>query len=415
MERFSAVGCHVFAGGFTAGVKKVFDVEHQLEVHDLGHRTTQEVWGVPVIHGPTTSWPQRRGQAMLYGNPRCTGFSCVTAGYGSDAHGPWAKQCQDINDLMEYGLSNEFPVIVWESVQQAFSTGKPLLDLWTERVAAKGYRVAHVLANAATFGNAQNRRRYFYVAYPGHLQFNVDLPEISPYYPVIGDILWERRHRDTKSFGWKDEEYDQDCYIDLTEDERYSISKLPSGWCLNEVGRFAPEHLSERYQEVWRLRNSDMPFSMHCIYRTNWLRPCPTLTSTSVRLIHPWHHRPFTIGELADIMGWEGKIPVGPMPSYQIAKGVCPAVGEWIAQQVDKCLRDQWGGEEWSCKYDHREGKFVGEDSKGKIEKVIDVTHYVGHMFDLARYPEEMTRQHHKFNIDPMTGKLIKPWKLKTA
>ena len=416
MERFSAVGCHVFAGGFTAGVKRVFDVECQLESHELGHQTVQDVWGVDVHHSQPRDWPRRMAHhAMLYGNPRCTGFSCVTAGYGSDSHGPWAKQCQDINDLMEYGLAQDFPVIVWESVQQAFSTGKPLLDLWTERCAKHGKRVAHVLANACTFGNSQNRRRYFYIAYPADKQFNVDVPTIDPCYRVLGDVIWDRRNNETREVKWKTTDYDGDCYLEITPDEKHCIPVLPGGWCLNELGRYGYEHLPEKFQKMWDRRGSNMPFSMHCVSRLNWLCRSPTLTSTSVRLIHPWHHRPCTIGELADIMGWGGRIPVGPLPSLQIAKGVCPDVGEWIAQQVDKCLRDGWGGEEWSCKFNHKEGKFDGADSRGQLEKVIDITNYHGHSFDIDRFPAEMLRQHHKYNVNPQTGKLERPWRLKTA
>jgi site-specific DNA-cytosine methylase len=335
----------------------------------------------------------------------------VTAGYSKDAHGPFAKQCQDINDLMEYGLSQEYPYILWESVQQAYSTGKPLLDLWTERAATEGYRVAHVFVNGHTFGNAQCRKRYFYLAYPAHKKFNVSVPEVSPYYPVLHDAIWERRNRDTRPFMWRDTDYDQDSYIDLEPAEKYSVAALPSGWCLNELGRYGYEHLNEKFQGMWDRRGSNMPFSMHCISRINWMRPCPTLTSTSVRLIHPWHHRPCTIGELADIMGWSGNYPVGPVPSLQIAKGVVPAVGEWITQQIVLCEKDNWGKDEWSTRYNHHTGTFEGEDTTGQVEKVIDVSKYYGHSFNIERYPEECQRQCHKYNVNPLTGKLERPWR----
>lgn len=410
--RKEAVGCHVFAGGFTAGVKRVFDVKCQLELHDLGHRTAREVFDTPVVHARPEEWPARRAESLLYGNPRCTGFSVITAGYSSEAHGPFAKQCQDINDLMSYGLSQEFPVICWESVQQAYTTGKPLLDLWTERCVKAGKRVAHVFTNAATFGNAQNRKRYFYVAYPRELQFNADAPSVRRCYPVVYDAIWNRRGRAWRYFDPRSEEYDQDTAIRLSPDEEACVPHLGTGWCLNEMGKYGYDRLTPRLQRVWDYRNSDMPFSLHGITRTSWLRPSPTLTSTSIRLIHPWHDRAFTIGELADIMGWEGKVPVGPDPSLQIAKGVVPAVGEWVAQQIESCLDDKWGGDEWTCKFDHDTGEFVGEDSRGMNEKVIDLTNYYGHQFDIERFPDEAIKQQRKFNVCPKTGKLLKPWRL---
>jgi len=48
LEKRRALGVHVFAGGFTAGVKRVFEVDAQLEVHGLGVRTAEEIWEVPV-------------------------------------------------------------------------------------------------------------------------------------------------------------------------------------------------------------------------------------------------------------------------------------------------------------------------------------------------------------------------------
>lgn len=410
MGNFSAIGCHIFAGGFTAGVKRVFDVPVQLELHGLGVETTERVWKVPVILvDDVKDWPPLT-RDVLFGNPRCTGFSCVTAGHGEDTHGPWAKQCQDVHDFMTYGLANNFPVIVWESVQQAYSVGKPLLDLWTERCVAKGYRIAHVFVNSHTFGNSQNRKRYFYVAYPRSKQFNANAPQIYPYYSVLYDAIWERRDRVTNKYEWDSTDYDQDSCLDLIPDEWHSIPSLPTGWCFNLLGKYGTELLSEKFQRVWRDRASDMPFSMHTPYRASWFRPSPTLTSSACRMVHPWLDRPCTVGELADIMGWHGHYPVGEGPVKQIAKGVVPAVGEWIAQQIKLCLEDAWNGEEWDTTYDHHEGKFVGSDSSGWDEKVINLTHYYGHQFDFDRYPEEARAQFRRYNVDPSTGKLVKPW-----
>jgi len=355
--------------------------------------------------------------ALIYGNPRCTGFSCVTAGYSEHGHGPRARQCQDINDLMSYSLGHA-DVVCWESVQQAYTVGKPLLDEWTEVAKGLGYRVAHVFVNAMTFGNCQNRRRYFYVAYPADKQFNVTVPDVSPFYNTLYDVIWKDRNRETYPVHKKDFKLgncDRDGYLDLGEEHRHYMDKLPTGWCANTMGAFASNELPDSMRDIWRFRTSDMPFSMHSPFRTAWMRPCPTLKSTSSTLIHPWHHRPLTVGELSDIMGWDGIVPVGPVPIYQIAKGIAPIVGEWIANQVDACLSDQWNGEEWSTRFNMYTGQFEGEDSTGQLEKVIDITEYYGHQFDIERYPVEAREQFHGYRVDPETGKLIKSWKKRHA
>lgn len=404
-----AVGIHVFAGGFTAGVKDVFDVVGQLEVHGLGVKTTEEVWGVPVHLSRPSDWPDVAAD-FAFGNPRCTGFSCVTAGYGEHAHGPRAKQCQDILDFMGYSLSR-FPVFVWESVQQAYTVGKPLLDELVVQCVDQGYRVAHVFVNARTFGNAQDRKRYFFVAYPKDKQFNVAMPAMYPYYPVLWDVIADKRDSEVNEWHPATCDYDENSVVKISADEKQCLPHLATGWSLNQAVQYCHEYCPPKFQKIWDDRTSGMPFSMHCVFRTSWLRPCPTLKNSAGRLIHPWHHRPLTIGELAACMGWRGRVPTGPDPVSQIAKGIVPDVGTWIAQQVTACLNDTWGGDEWSTTFDHVTGTFKGEDSRGHVEKVIDVTKYHGHLFDIERYPDEPRAQRHRFNVDPVTGKLIRDWK----
>jgi len=310
----------------------------------------------------------------------------------------------------------QFPIIVLESVNQAYSTGRPLFAEVTQRAVTYGYRVAHVFINAATFGNCQQRKRYFYILYPRDKKFNISLPDISPYYPVLFDAIGGDMDRVTHPWDRVSDNYDADSYALLREDDRDAIPRLPTGWGLNTLAQYDFENCTARQKLKWTNRSSNMPFSMHCIYRTSWFRPCPTLQSSSTRLIHPWHDRPLTIGELAKIMGWGDKIPVGHDPCHQLAKGVCPEVGEWIAEQCLSCLNDEWDNtddevKEWTTTYNARTGLFEGQDSSGMIEKVIDVSNYVGQQFSMDRYPKCVQKQFRRFNVDPITGKLVRSWK----
>lgn len=408
-KKYDALGIHVFAGGFSGGVAEEANVLCQLECHGFGLETASKTWGVQTVNCDPHEWPKIKAD-WVFSNPRCTGFSCVTAGYGEDCHGPFAKQCQDIRDLIDYAKDGDYPVIVWESVQQAYSTGRPLLDLLRDELVAKGYRIVHLLMNGHTFGNAQCRRRYFFVAHKRELRFNVQVPDVSPYYPTAYDAIWHLRDRETSEYKPNSTEYTFDSYVQLLEYEKHEVPRLATGWSMNQLAPYDFDNCHEKTKRIWRERTSRMPFSMHGCFRLSWFRPCPTLTSTAGRYIHPWLNRPLTVGELATLMGWNGKIPVGKLPIAQIAKGVIPSAAKWLAQQVHFCLDDAWGGEDFEVAYDHHKGEFVGRDSHDLDEKTIDLTHYHGKMFDIERFDVESRSQFHRFNVDLKTGRLLRKW-----
>ncbi len=384
-----AIGVHVFAGGFTMGVQKVFDVQAQLEVHGFGIETAERNCGIPVINCAAKDWPEVEAE-FAYGNPRCTGFSTITSGYSDDTHGPWARQTCDIHQLCEY-TAGRFDIICWESVQQAYTVGRPLIrHLIEKHFAPKHYRIAHVFVNAASFGNAQNRRRYFFMAYRDDRNFNITPPEISAYQPLMADAIWDLRNRETHEGG-----NDFDSYIKLTPNEKACVPHLPNGWDLNRLARYRTELTPEDTQFKWNYRTSALPFSLHCIFRTNWLRPSPTIHSSAMRWIHPVHNRPLTIGELATIMGWEGKIPYGKGAIPQIAKGIVPAVGTWLAEQAKDYLNGVWGSDDWESSYNAKTATWEGRSTEGALEKTFDLTDYCGHYFDIERYAHIQPIQAH--------------------
>lgn len=415
-EKLKAVGIHVFAGGFTRGVIDAgWDVELQLETHNFAVETTKKLNGIEVINDENADWPHVDA-LMAFGNPRCTAFSTITSGpryLETNAHGAWAKQTCDIHQMCEYG-AGRYDFLIWESVQQAYTgSGKELCDyLVREIFAPKNYRVAHLLLNAASFGNTQQRKRYFFVAYRDCYRFNVEPPIIEPYYPVLADAIWSQRNRKTRAEElWRDDiEYDRDCYQELSEHDTYILPNLPSGWSLQTMAKYGYHLLSDRHKRKWDERESELPFSLHGITRLTWLRPCPTLHSSACRFIHPSLHRPLTAGELAIIMGWpEGSCPVGKSPAAQIAKGICPAVGTWLARQVELSYKNHWSSDDWESSYDDTTSQWEGRDTSGEREKRYDLTRYVGKFFDKDRYDEELTRLH-RFNVDERTGRLVHTW-----
>lgn len=408
-SKHTAVGIHVFAGGFTLGVQKVMDVKCQLESHGLGKESVEVNCGIPFRCMPVEEWPDIPA-SFAYGNPRCTGFSTITSGYDESAHGAWSKPTQDIHDLCNYAVGR-YDAIIWESVQQAYTVGRPLLDYLRDTIfVPAGYRIAHVFLNAASFGNSQQRKRYFFIAYRSGRNFNIIPPNIDHWYGTMYDAIWNLRHRETNEMeGAGSTDYNFDTYYKMTDDENKVIRKLPNGWSLNMLGKYKFNDLTPKYQTTYKYRTSDMPFSMHCVYRTNWMRPSPTLHSSCVRFIHPDLNRPLTIGEISTIMGWENCIPHGKQPAAQIAKGICPSAGTWLAQQVELYLNDEWGDEDWESSYNDKNCMWEGKSAVGQIEKTFNLTRYYGRGFDIDRF-DSTIGQKHICNIDLQTGKLKRGW-----
>lgn len=396
-----AVGVHVFAGGFTKGVQEVFEVDTQLETHGFGLDTASKMCGVECINSPAEEWPHIEA-SFCYGNPRCTGFSCITSGYGADTHGAWAKQTRDIHELCTYAV-NRYPVICWESVQQAYTTGRELLDYLRDEIfVPNGYRIAHVFMTTASFGNAQHRKRYFFFAYKNDLKFNIEPPVLGNWQPTLYDAIWDVRDNECseRSLHTKDAEYDENSYTTLTKHEWELVPILPNGYCANRFAKYQWHRLPTKMKNEWLLRTSPMPFSMHCIQRLQWMVFCPTIHSSAGRWIHPQHHRPLTVGELARVMGWGDDIPVGPNPIGQIAKGVCPQAGTWLAQQAAHCLNDVWGGEDWESSYDDRTGQWVGQDTPNQVEKVFNLTRYYASAFSMDRFECGLPKYQHDVGLN---------------
>lgn len=389
-----AVGIHVFAGGFTAGVQSYFDVDTHLEKHGFGLETAAAMCNVNIHNG---DWPSVEAD-FAFGNPRCTGFSTITSGYDETVRGPNAACTVDIHQFMDYCLGMSYPIFIWESVQQAVTTGKPLVDFCAKKAIAEGYRVAHVLVNAASLGNAQNRRRYFFVAYKRGKNFNCSAPQLPEYSPSLYDAIWHLRNEEP-----------DDC-VRLTTDEKYCLPSLPNGWDLNALADYDFDSLPVKFQDAWLVRNSDMPFSMHCVKRLNWKTPCPTIHSSAGRFIHPDHDRGLSVKEIATIMGWP-RTPIADNANdavAQIAKGVCPCVGEWIALQARYCLENVWGDQDYESTFNARDGVFEGSDCNGADEKTFNFTHYVQTQ---ARDFSHERIQFRGFNVDPSTGRRIRAWK----
>jgi site-specific DNA-cytosine methylase len=365
-------------------------VAAQLERHDFGRETVEANLPFPFINEKrweawedhSAIWGGRDGRCRwCFGNPRCTGFSTLTAGYSEAVHGHSAKCTQDIHEVCRFGVQQEMDLVIWESVQQAYTVGRPLLrHLLDEYFRPAGYRVAHVFLNASSFGNAQRRRRYFFVAYRGDRNFNVEAPQLPDRQVTVRDVIESYEGLETSEGDLDGDEYVPESYKRLTPDEKVVVPHLYTNESLNGMARRSTENLTPRFMERWKNRTSNMPFSLHTVKRISYDGACPTIHSSADRMIHPDLDRPLTVRELSRLMGWpEGMTPRGPDPAAQVGKGICPEVGTWLARQAELFLSDAWGDDDWDTAWCPDTSKWRGTDlgQSRPDEKVLDLGRYV--------------------------------------
>jgi site-specific DNA-cytosine methylase len=281
---------------------------------------------------------------------------------------------------MHYGVKHNIPVICWESVQQAWTVGRPLLDYLRDRYCVpNGYRIAHLFINAASFGNAQHRKRYFFLAYKDDKLFNIVKPNIPDRHSTVRDVLNTVVQVDEPHVSMFKGDYSPDSFMKRPPDDVACMPVLPQGRDMNWMGRNMLEELravSPKYGQTWDLRTSDMPFSMHCIQRLHPDKFMPVISGSAGRFVHPDHDRPITVRECAKLMGWGDIVPCGPNPIGQIGKGICPEVGKWLAEQVMLYLDDHWK-DDWESSYDDKTGRWNGDYfSDRPVEKKFDLTRY---------------------------------------
>lgn len=360
-----AIGVHVFGGGFTEGVLREFDVPSQLEIHNLG-RGSVEARGVDFIREKTCeAWPKINSQ-FVFGNPRCSGFSSMTA--MSASRGPWCKQTQDIHDLCKYGITVDADVVVWESVRGAYGVGRDLLTyLIKEMFVPAGYRIAHVFEQGLDFGTPQLRKRYFFVAYRGGM-FNVMPPNFKrvTVRDVIGHLV-DRKTNEAR-LEVQNSPYDEDSYTTINRELKKCIPYIRQGEGLNCMARRDDgemlETISSSLYEKWLFRSSEIPLGISTIPRLSWDR-CPVIHGGSSHLIHPTLDRPITVGEASTLMGW-ASIPSGDYPIRQLAKGIIPNAGWWLSRHVKMCMNNDWENEDFGI---HKNGKRY--DTTKQNEKTI--------------------------------------------
>lgn len=325
-RKLTALGVHVFAGGFTCGVKRSgFGVLGHLEDAGYGVSTARLNWPDLDVRVGEENW--RAGEFtgrvdFLYSNPPCAIFSttgiAVTRGPGAWREDPRLGCWHRAFGVFEVVRPKIFAL---ESVCQAYTKGREVIDEFTGRAVDLGYSVRHVLTDAKWAGVPQSRRRFFFVAHlpgvPLRLAFNFDEP------PTVGEVL-----AGVGDPGFVDEH-------DTGANFKQWIRHTRPGGKLRET--------------FDRLKKSPEKNTRgHVVGRPgfNWLRLSAHRQMGALVEIpaHPIKNRFLGIEEVKALCGYPESFKLTGRPKQWVsllARAVLPPVGEWLAGACKTAVRGE--------------------------------------------------------------------------
>lgn len=335
-RRPTALGAYIFAGGFTLGVRRYFDVMAHLEESDYGVETARRnLPGLPIHYGPG-KWPieaLKDGPEIdfLYGNPPCAAWS--VAGYtktrGTDK---WRTDPRVECTVRHFGLLKALrpKVWAWESVTQAYTRGWEFVSTLAREAADLGYSSSFVLHDVQWMGLPQVRKRFFMVCH------RIDVPWQAPNWappPTPPEVLREARSGD--------EQLHRDGPMFLRNFPPEVLAHVKPG---ERLAKYWERAIGGADESKWtRKENGDVlgrPSFGH--YRLPVDRPGGAVVGYN--LVHPVEHRFLSVAEMQVLSGFPRDFIFTPTSAAkraaECARGVCPPAGEWLANQIRRAVEE---------------------------------------------------------------------------
>lgn len=326
MTKPRAIGIHIYAGGFTAGLKDHFDIKGQWEEGDWGSETFE--LNFPKIPHPKKRdrWPiveHRSNVELVYTNPPCAPWSAAGSKLGlADPRVEFTDNC------VNTGLELQPDFFVWESVCRAMTQGRPKVEESAKKFIDEGYAVTALMTNTVLHGAAQARERFHFIAHKYDLDLKV--PEVLPsdiktVRDVIGDLEFSANIPN-----------DFNHYVRVAnEKERHVLSRLGQGegW---EKGyeRAISEGLEARKARF---------ITGRLIYDA----PSWTMVDISA-VVHPTQDRGITIREAARLGGYPDWFKFYEYDNRHqdfngarkedVTQAVMPVIGDFLGKMFNKAL-----------------------------------------------------------------------------
>lgn len=329
----TAVGVHIFAGGFTAGLKRAgFNILCHLEGGNYGVASAKLNWPRMPIHVGEESWPldELAGRVdLVYGNPPCAPWSSagISTTRGRDA---WRedprtdcwKQCFTV-------LEEVRPrAIAVESVTQAYSKGREMIDDFTETALGLGYSVKHVLMDAKWTGLPQSRRRFFLICHRPSLSLELGFDFTEP--PTVGQVL-----STVSDPGHVTDRKRNSCYRSIYLE---CLRETPPGGKLRNT--FDQLHGDQEKNEQGKIAGRPG-------FLINRLHPDRVMGAfIGDVFIHPEEHRLLGINEMRALCGYPDWFELDGRPTLHaalLARAVLPPVGQWLGVAVRRAVDSRRG------------------------------------------------------------------------
>jgi site-specific DNA-cytosine methylase len=401
-----AIDVEGFAGGLTLGIVQAgFQLVGKRELpggfgirscetnrHLLGYHWDSQV-------GPDTAW-KPRDVSLVFGNPPCSGFSLMSArGFrGIDSR---INSCMWA--LMGFASKCNPDVIIMESVQQAYTQGRPLMQKlrdFVESSTGRTYHISHVLHNSLCVGGSSVRRRYFLVLHRDD-RFGVEPMELCAF-PTVRDVIGDLEEQPLR--------IDPHPYV---AEPSWWAAKLrsPFGDVDGHIARYTPNvqrglalldgvdwlpgenmtTVTKRYHTKYgtfpkgwehleeKVIDKEFHFGFHQLNRWSYDRHARVVTGGAMDLVlHPTLPRPLTMREVMRIMGFPDDWRVEPIihesgVTALWGKGVTVHAGRWIGTWANALLEGRPG--------------FDRGTEVGLNERLIDHTHVHPHAYDRVLQP----------------------------
>lgn len=323
----NAVGVYIYAGGFSIGIKKHFNiVAHCEDPKPYGLeviRNNPHYWGNMPVY-PAGRWDECKDQVdFVFANPPCAPFS--NNNVNSYIKGSWRSDPRIAcwRNIVSFAKKKEVKIVALESVPQCYSkapdlireTIKSLAEVWPYQ-----YVIFH---NISLMGSLQNRNRVFIVG--SHVPLKLEnhlfkLPTIT-----IKDRLEYYEREANGARHWSLPVGLQ--YIECVK------ATVPGGSMRDAFHRITPPE-SRRLNSNGTIKGRPS-FNTK---RLHYSERCNTLCGFAH--IHPTQDRYVSIKEyqvLADYpYNYEIQEKVG---GYgYVSRGVSPIAGEWLGRIVKESL-----------------------------------------------------------------------------
>lgn len=310
------------------GVKRHFDVLCHLEGSNYGVSTAKLNFPDLPIHVGVDSWPlddlENSDVDFVYGNPPCAAWS----GNNPASHKPdaWRTDPRVACTREHFRLLTRLrpKAWAWESVTQAATKGRELVDELTTEAVANGYSVTELFHDARTMGVPQIRRRWFMIAH----RVELDLPRerLLPEVAAV-DVLKKIRPRGEPAY-------------DSGSNETFlpHLHRLKPGGRLRDLWEELNPESGRQIKDNGHVKGR-VGFG-HCRLRDSG----PASATVGYAMVHPTEDRFLAVNEVQAIASFPQSFKfVGGRNGAQqldlIARGVCPSVGEWLAARVAEAVK----------------------------------------------------------------------------